>query len=48
MLYSHRVKRIENKKSEVFLSNFLRGTAPKFSVVRDLKLRIAQLVGEGA
>lgn len=48
MLYSHRVKRIENKKSEVFLSNFLRGTAPKFSIVRDLKLRIAQLVGEGA
>lgn len=47
-LYSHRVKRIENKKSEVFLSNFLRGTAPKFSVVRDLKLLIGELVGEGA
>ncbi len=31
--YSERVGRIENKKSEVFISNFIKGTAPKYSVV---------------
>ncbi|HIW76072.1 MULTISPECIES: AAA family ATPase [Gordonibacter] len=35
--YSDRVKRIENKKSEVFLSNYIKGTAPKYSEVAALK-----------
>jgi hypothetical protein len=44
--YSDRVKRIENKKSEVFLSNFIKGTAPKYSEVAALKRYvIEQLAG---
>lgn len=45
-LYADKVKRIENKKSEVFLSNYLRGTAPKYAVVRDLKTMIQRLMEE--
>jgi ABC-type multidrug transport system ATPase subunit len=42
--YSDRVKRIENKKSEVFLSNYIEGTAPKYSEVSALKHAIAHHV----
>lgn len=35
--YSDQVKRIENKKSEVFASNFIKGTAPRYSDVRELR-----------
>jgi predicted ATP-dependent endonuclease of OLD family len=42
--YSDRVKRIENKKSEVFLSNYIEGTAPKYSEVSALKQAIAHYV----
>ncbi len=35
--YSTRVKRIENKKSEVFASNFVKGTAPRYSDVAALR-----------
>lgn len=34
--YSSRVKRIENKKSEVFASNYVKGTAPSFREVKAL------------
>ena len=35
--YSSRIKRVENKKSEVFVSNFIRGTAPRFAEVSALR-----------
>lgn len=35
--YSTEVKRIENKKSEVFVSNFIRGTAPRFADILALR-----------
>lgn len=39
--YCTQVKRIENKKSEVFVSNFVKGTAPRYLDVRSLKELIA-------
>lgn len=42
--YSDRVKRIENKKSEVFLANYIAGTAPRYSDVAELKSFIKQAV----
>lgn len=45
--YSTRVKRIENKKSEVFVSNFIKGTAPRFVDVRALKSLIEKTVRHG-
>lgn len=42
--YSERVGRIENKKSEVFISNYIKGTAPKYAEVsffRNLAKEIA-------
>lgn len=39
--YADRVKRIENKKSEVFASNFVKGTAPRYADVRTLKEFVA-------
>lgn len=45
--YSNVVKRIENKKSEVFLSNYIKGTAPRYSAVSSLKSHIVQLVSGG-
>lgn len=42
--YSDRVKRIENKKSEVFNSNFVRGTAPRYFDVKRLKELVAEAV----
>ncbi|MGN0262623.1 MAG: ATP/GTP-binding protein [Eggerthellaceae bacterium] len=44
--YCNRVKRIENKKSEVFVSNFIKGTAPRYSDVRTLKELVAKEVGD--
>lgn len=35
--YSDRVKRIENKKSEVFASNYVKGTAPRYLDVAKLR-----------
>jgi hypothetical protein len=35
--YGDVVKRIENKKSEVFSSNFVKGTAPRYADVAKLK-----------
>lgn len=40
--YSERVKRIENKKSEVFVSNYVNGTAPRYSDVLALKEIISE------
>lgn len=45
--YSTRVKRIENKKSEVFASNFIGGTAPSYSNVAAL-LQYARLAVDGS
>lgn len=42
--YCDRVKRIENKKSEVFVSNFIKGTAPRYVDVKSLKSLISQKV----
>lgn len=42
--YGDRVKRIENKKSEVFASNFVKGTAPRYADVRALKVLVAEEV----
>lgn len=44
--YCNRVKRIENKKSEVFVSNFIKGTAPRYSDVRTLKELVAKEVAD--
>lgn len=40
--YCDHVKRIENKKSEVFVSNYIKGTAPRYVDVKSLKEMIAQ------
>ena len=46
--YSDRVKRIENKKSEVFLSNYIKGTAPNYSEIAQLKKYVKQAIaGDG-
>lgn len=42
--YSDRVNRIENKKSEVFLSNYVKGTAPRFSEVAALRAHVKSAV----
>lgn len=42
--YCDRVKRTENKKSEVFVSNFIKGTAPRYIDVKSLKNLISQKV----
>lgn len=42
--YSDRVKRIENKKSEVFLANYIAGTAPRYADVAELKSFIKRAV----
>ena len=43
--YSSKVKRIENKKSEVFLSNSLGGTAPRYTDVMALRELVKKVVG---
>ena len=45
--YSSRVKRIENKKSEVFLSNYVGGTAPRYSDVQALRDLVRRAVSHG-
>jgi hypothetical protein len=45
--YSDRVKRIENKKSEVFASNYVKGTAPRYSDVKALKDLVTEGVSDG-
>ena len=45
--YSDRVKRIENKKSEVFASNYVKGTAPRYTDVRALRTHVADVVAHG-
>lgn len=35
--YSDVIKRIENKKSEVFLSNFIKGTSPAYNSIQEFK-----------
>lgn len=42
--YSSRVKRIENKKSEVFASNYVKGTAPSYREMNVLKEFVRQNV----
>ena len=42
--YSDRVNRIENKKSEVFLSNYIDGTAPSYTNVRAVRDAAKRLV----
>lgn len=42
--YSDKVQRIENKKSEVFASNYVRGTAPRYTDVRKLQKLISRTV----
>lgn len=45
--YSHKVERIENKKSEVFVSNYIKGTAPKYAEVALLR-NLAKEVAYGS
>ena len=45
--YGDRVKRIENKKSEVFASNYVKGTAPRYANVRALRDLVAKGVDNG-
>lgn len=47
-LYSSKINRIENKKSEVFISNFIGGTAPKYEEIKNLKDYIAKQVSTHA
>ena len=42
--YSTRVRRIENKKSEVFASNYIKGTAPRYLDVKALKHHVESAV----
>ena len=44
---SSRVKRIENKKSEVFVSNYIGGTAPRYTDIAALQRYAASAVGGG-
>lgn len=44
ILYSKKVKRIENKKSEVFIANLIQGTAPKYETITNLKKYITTCV----
>lgn len=44
--YSNHVKRIENKKSEVVLSNFIKGTNPSYPLVQDMRAYVKERVNE--
>lgn len=46
--YSDRVERIENKKSEIVLSNYIKGTLPNYPDIRDLREYVARSVREGS
>ena len=43
--YSSKVKRIENKKSEVYASNYIGGTAPRYADVAALRSYVTSAVG---
>lgn len=45
--YSDQVKRIENKKSEVVLSNLVRGTNPSYPLVREMREYVKDVVARG-
>ncbi len=45
--YSTKVKRIENKKSEVFAANYIKGTAPRYVDVKALRGHVEQVVSHG-
>lgn len=42
--YGDKVERIENKKSEVFASNYIKGTAPRYVDVRTLRHLVSESV----
>ncbi|MCL2137383.1 MAG: ATP-binding protein [Coriobacteriia bacterium] len=42
--YSNEIKRVENKKSEVFLSNYVKGTAPKYDEIKALQKAVKSVV----
>lgn len=42
--YGDKVERIENKKSEVFVSNYVKGTAPRYVDVRALRRLVSESV----
>lgn len=42
--YGDKVERIENKKSEVFASNYIKGTVPRYVDVRTLRHLVSELV----
>ena len=42
--YGDKVERIENKKSEVFASNYIKGTAPRYVDVRTLRHLVSETV----
>lgn len=44
--YGDKVERIENKKSEVFASNYIKGTAPRYIDVRTLRRLVSESVAE--
>ena len=44
--YSDHISRIENKKSEVFLSNYIDGTSPNYTDVRALHETVKRVVAE--
>lgn len=44
--YSTKIRRIENKKSEVFASNYVKGTAPRYADVRKLQKLVAEVVSD--
>lgn len=46
--YSNKVKRIEYKKSEVVLSNYIKGTVPNYPDIRDLRNVVRNSVRKGS
>lgn len=44
--YGDKVERIENKKSEVFASNYVKGTAPRYVDVRALRRLVSESVAD--
>ena len=46
--YSNKVKRIEYKKSEVVLSNYIKGTVPNYPDIRDLRDVVRNSVRKGS
>lgn len=44
--YGDKVERIENKKSEVFVSNYIKGTAPRYVDVQTLRRLVSESVAD--